>query len=490
MSFNSPASLNLPASTAVKLMVARQAAYPVWADVTNTYTWSYTVGYETVGSLSSSSTDSVVMAFEANINTWSTGNLAATRSFLGVAGSSGSPRYSIMGIDQNCGSVPFTYVPADATVNIIVVTRATSVPAGNTTAMLDYDAWNSPGQANTFKGITINISGGNTGAVYTTTFSENSWIRPRSLQVVASGAAGAAVAPAYLLFIQVSPPGVTATYTPSGSTAGTVALTGPPTGRTFMPLMEPAEFANSTLPWYSTRTTATSFLGTNVTQVLNKGGTVLAGRVSPQVENPFQANSSYISLLHPSEKAYLPLETGVYTYCPPSTDLASFWDYTVSTVIGIASCPVYRLDNDAMVNIMFLTASSVDESLACNVDWHVEFRTSSALFQIGLSGITLEAFHQAQLALASAGFFFENPEHKSVLGKVITAVRKIAPSAIGMLNPLAGRAAQLLLSDRPQNKMKTTTTDRSGYNGPPKVKASGKRPKSKPKVKKGKGKKK
>ena len=205
MSFNSPASLNLPASTAVKMMVARQAAYPVWADVTNTSPWSYTVGYETVGSLSSSTTDSVPLTFEANINTWSTGNLTANRSFLGVAGSSGNRSYSIMAVDQDCGSCPFTYVPAGASLNIVVVTRATTIPAGNTSAMLDYDVWSSPGQANTFKGSSISILGGNTGAVLNTTFSENSWIRPRSLQVVAAGAAGAAVAPAYLVFIQVSP---------------------------------------------------------------------------------------------------------------------------------------------------------------------------------------------------------------------------------------------------------------------------------------------
>jgi hypothetical protein len=239
--------------------------------------------------------------------------------------------------------------------------------------------------------------------------------------------------------------GSSAVYTPSTTTGGTLALSGAGT-RGVIPLVAPSEFANSALPWFATRTTASAVLGTNVTQVLSKAGTVLGGRVSPNVVSPWQVTKSYITALHPAEKAWLPLETGLYTYCPPSTDMADFWDYTLNTAAGAAATPVYRLDNDAMVNVIYVTPGSTTEQLAVTASWHIEFRTSSALFQVALSGMTLESFHQAQLALAAAGFFFDNPDHKAIISKIIGAVNKVAPyamAALQVVNPKMAAVAKL-----------------------------------------------
>lgn len=467
MGFNAPTTLPLPASTAVKIMVARQAGYPVWAERTFSSPWSYQVGYHT--SQGPASTAGIGMIAESSITEmyyWVVGNSTASTTVTGATGSSKPFSYPPLAVDSQLGGEPWLYVPAGCTLGVFVGEPLVAAPV-NVDVTVNFEAWRSPGQCNHWKGLGGTINTGFFSTYLPQAVTENTWIRPTSLTQNTPDIAAARVYRDMQIHCVVFPTaGVTATALQYNTTQGSINLAGTPTGQIFLPLIEPAEFVNSTLPWYSTRTTAAAFLGTNVSQVINKGGTVLGGRVAPQVENPFTVGSAYITQLHPAEKAYLPLESGVYTYVPPSTDLADFWDYTLCTSSTLSSAPVYRLDNTSLVNVMFLTASAVSEFLACNVDWHVEFRTSSALFQIGLSAMTLESFHQAQLALAAAGFFFENPEHKAVLGRVIEAVRKIAPSAIGMINPLAGKAAQYILSSKPKKQVKTTTLEGSGYTGP------------------------
>jgi hypothetical protein len=334
--------------------------------------------------------------------------------------------------------------------------------------VVDYEVWTSPGEVTTentpaliIAASTMSIStvlaatGGSTGR----------WVRPVTFHV----SSGVISQGSYGIDVIVSNAS-TLTFTPANGTLGGLVVTGLGV-RSFVPLVYAAEFANSQLPWFSTRTTATAALFTNVTQVLNKGGTVLCGRVSPQVLSPWAVTSSYVNNLHPAEKAFLPYETGAYTYCPPSTDMASFYDYTVPVSGPLTSqAPVYRLDNDSLVNHLFFSAPALTgETLAVTVDWHVEFRTSSALFPIGLSTVTLEAFHQAQISLAAAGFFFENPEHKSVLSRVTSAVRKYGPTVASAIHPMAGaavRAGTLMLDSKPRNKMKTTSADSSGITKP------------------------
>jgi hypothetical protein len=176
--------------------------------------------------------------------------------------------------------------------------------------------------------------------------------------------------------------------------------------------------------------------------VLNKGGTILAGRVDPKGGNAWATTQAIIAAKHPSEKAYLALETGLYTYCPPSTDLATFYDYTspTSSYLSSALIPVYRLDNDALVNVFFLTSPAATASVfAVNVDWHIEFRTASTLFDVGISTISLETLHQAQLSLIQVGFFFENFDHKVILRGILSAAKWAAPHLAGALNPELGR---------------------------------------------------
>lgn len=496
MGFSQPATLPLPASTEVKLMVARQAAYPAWATQATPSGASYGALFS---GLETGPTGTPTLAqFEQRVARVTAGNSAGFGGQPAISGSTtigwGVP---ILGRDAGTGAMPWFWVPPGWTLYFLVCNAQGSTVSGvgsNVAVQLNMDYWTAPGEFATTSAGTNTITSGSAGTAITTSFN-NLWVRPNSIAMVTAASFDAL---GYSCFAFAC--SGTATYTP-GVTAGALTVAGAVT-TSFYPLVFPAEFGNSQLPWSAARTTASAVLCTNVSQVLNKAGTVLAGRVNPVVNNPFGTTSVVIQSLHPAEKAWLPLETGMYTYCPPSTDMSLFMDYTISTAAGLgalapAPTPVYRLDNDAMVNLAFLTAGAVTESLAVTASWHLEFRTSSALFQVALSGMTLETLHQAQLALAAAGFFFENPEHKSVLERVTKGVYKIAPAAMAVLhavNPTAARviaaghnAAAAAMRPRkvsvPQAKMKmpTTSARASGMLGvrPAKQKASVRKTKKK-----------
>lgn len=481
MGFNVPTTLALPANTPIKVMLSRQATYPAWAEQTfSGAAYQSNFIFDQVAAPTGTTTQ--FAATGPTLSGWKVANTPAGTYSVGMTGvtNSFSP-YPVLGLDQGTGYVPWTWIPSNWVSEAVV---GTSTPfAAQVTFAVTCEIWSSPGEGfQQFQALGTTAAGNcSTRVSLPATSGSGYWVRPRSIDISVSVAStSVAIGPTLTIFTCAG----TATFSGSTSTQGTYNIT-PVSTTGFMPLVIPAEFANSQLPWYSTRTTAAALLGTNVSQVLNKGGTVLAGRVAPQVVNPFSVPSSYINSLHPAEKAFLPLETGVYTFAPPSTDLAEFWDYTLNTSTGALAAPLYRLDNTSLVNVMFLTATAVAEQLAVNVDWHVEFRTSSALFQIGLSPVTLETLHQAQIALATVGFFFENPEHKKILSAVIAAAKKYGPAALGVVNPTAGKVAAgavKILSSKPKNQMKSTSAAASGM--------TPKQPKPKAPKKKGAGKKK
>lgn len=442
MAFTQPLSVELTTGRDTKFLVTRQAGFPVWADFTST-------GGVFVYDYSTSSPDTAnnavhVMNVMPSLLSWGIGNrLAASGTYAisGIAGgnTNGLLPYPTTAMDAATGPNTWVYVPPNW--NWYTIVNYNAATAGTPTFRINYDVWSSPGEVASFEHSTAAVVGTNTGAATAGTGSNGIWLRPR---MVYAGYAAATVASTGVTVSIIAVAG-TLTYTPSNVSAGSSLVAGAATTG-LLPLTVSSEFANSTLPWYATRTTASAMLGTNVTQILNKAGTVLAGRVSPNVTSPFTVAKQYITALHPAEKAWLPLETGVYTYCPPSTDMAHFWDYTLTTSNGAAPAPIYRLDNDAMVNVVFITPGSVTEQLAVTASWHIEFRTSSALFQVALSGMTLETFHQSQLSLAAAGFFFDNPDHKAIISKIIAATNRIAPYALAALsvaNPKAAAVARV-----------------------------------------------
>lgn len=453
MGFCQPTTLALGSSTPVKVMLARQACYPLWGDQIFSTAWSYQVTYGLTNAPAGSATSRSQSV--SQLNNWSVGPATASTVNAGVAGGTSLSPYPYLGVDNS--PIPFIWVPPGAHAILSVIRSNTT---GTTNVYVTLQSWASPGEF-TSSEVPLTIFPSFASAHYDYGPSIGVWLRPTLLSEQLDATANLSIN--YLNVVVTSGTSVitdNATNFPSMSVAASALPA-------FTPLSSPAEFLNSKLPWYATRTTAASALFSNVSQVLNKAGTVLGGRVSPNVINPFTVDSTYVNTLHPAEKAWLPLETGMYTYCPPSTDLANFWDYTSVSVSSI-SVPLYRLDNDALVNVAFFTAGSVAETLAITLDWHIEFRTSSALFQIGLSTLPLEVLHQAQLSLTAAGFFFENPEHKSVLQKVVSAVKRFAPTLMSVANtafPQYMRAINVAKTLFPQPaamKMQPTSGSKSG----------------------------
>lgn len=408
--FNQPADLYLEANVNTRLMLTRQPTFPAWADQVRTGE-SYYSAYQS-NRLGSDFTDGTVAIFDqiAELGSERTGGIfpdissyaAATERPIGCDNSLHSP------------NSPFMYIPSSYK-TFVVIGNQGAMPAGNYNVW--WEKWESPGETSQFSTL-LTITAGNSGGGASVVVSGNSWIRPLRITMNITPGTG----PSFIGLTLITAAG-NVTYIPSTSTPGSIASAITAT-KAFLPLVAPAEYANSEIPWRSTRLTAVALLATNVSQVLNKSGTILCGRLSPATSDVFNAVAADLQNLHPAEKAWLPLESGMYTYCPPSTDMVMFYDYSKDW--GIESAPIYRLDNDAMVNVASIRPTAA-EQLAVTVSWHQEFRTSSALFQLALSGITLETLHQAQLVLATAGFFFDNWHHEFILSALTSAAGKVVP---------------------------------------------------------------
>lgn len=236
----------------------------------------------------------------------------------------------------------------------------------------------------------------------------------------------------------------------------------------------PKDYSVTSVPWQSTRLTAVATLFTNVTKIMNKEGTVLAGRLNPRNSDIFGFSAGDLQSLHPSEKFFDSLEHGLYTFCPPSTDLVGFYDYTaflpVSYSVGQeAPVPVMVLNNDALVNCIYFADPDGDTALAINTDIHMEFRSTSTLWPIGMSSASLESLHRAQLDLASKGYFFRNDAHLTILNRMIKGVARKVKNArrskkkVKVNNQPSLGKKDLIMSTKPQKVIQTTTMKASGW---------------------------
>lgn len=480
MGFNQPSTLELPAGSKTAITLFRQATYPLWAD--------YFTSYALVTYHNTSYQQQTVpgtFPVPRSISGWVCGTQSTTGggSVPGVTAAVGDSAFTepLFAADRGMPGSEWLYFPGNNSVVAnafagFVFTRNAAHTAAHS-IRVEVEVWSSPGESYTVMTGYGAITAGDWGSTYMSVAwalpSTGCWFRPVNIQISNNATE---YLTGWTLTTVVTLGGTAPTYVPTTSSASAIALGTLPGAVAHMPLVVPVEFKNSPLPWYATRTTAAAVLGTNVSQVLNKGGTILAGRVSPAVKNAWQVASDYIAALHPAEKSFLPLETGVYTYAPPSTDLIEFHDYTLNTSAGAEMAALFLLSNDSMYNKLFITPTAVSEVLAVTASWHIEFRTSSALFPVALSSLTLETLHQAQLVLAESGFFFENPEHDGLLNKVIRTAKRLIPEVVTTVNPVAGRILKSFAGSVKPKQGKTTMP-------PTTAAASGIAPKAKPQPK-------
>lgn len=475
MGFNAPFPYGV-GSVRQPAILMRQPTFPLWLgrEPTNVL---YGVTYPV------KTGQGQTCEIQAGIDYWFTDNITAkgpaSYTFT-VSGGVSHPDvpWPLLGIDAGTGhSGPqeWIYVPANCFVTVV---HSNNVSYSADPLMnLDYDVWCSPGEF-----ITQTTSSAFTRTLNqtSTTISFGSvaqWFRPKSFRSSAATEA-AASAGTVAIIVHTGVATITGAATGSGWTCAIV----PAAVRCMLPATYPAEFINSPLPWSATRLTAVSALFTNTTKIQNKEGTVTAGRLNPQLVNVWvkSSDTSVLTNLHPAEKAFMGLESGHYTYCPPSTDLGMFYDYTVNTTalstkdsnnsaITSVSVPIIRLDNDSMVNMMIFFDPDGSTNLAVNLDWHIEFRSSSSLWQLGLSTLTIEAMHQAQLALVAAGFFYSNATHVTTIASILKTIAKWAVAAYPYAQRIIEPRTNALLLDSTPGKRTTppsTSAKASGWDGP------------------------
>lgn len=235
---------------------------------------------------------------------------------------------------------------------------------------------------------------------------------------------------------------------------------GPPTSGTaagLYPFNPPPDFGTtSNYPWVSSKCNSSAALATNISQVTEKQGTVLAARLMAS-DNPWTPNPSLLATRTPSEKYFGAFETGLYQFSSPGPESQTYQiayrtlqggnnfpsGPTIPTVAVYS--PLYRLDDTGYYNVAIFTDNSTSPypSIAFTVDWVVEFRSSSPLFPPAVSSTTLEAVHQAHLAVGMLNPFTENPKHALLRGIVSHAVDGIMR---GVLGPAYGPARALVTS--------------------------------------------
>lgn len=211
---------------------------------------------------------------------------------------------------------------------------------------------------------------------------------------------------------------------------GTIATpTAGASGVILVPFSAPPEMTNSVTPYQSTRATAVGVLFQNVTAIVNKEGTVTAGRLTSmpdiQLYKPSML-SYYINSIAPGERYFGALEHGLYSFALPDARTEDFRCGTEKST----GTPLFHIDGFAYVNMIVFSDldSTAGTTLAITLDRHLEFRTTSALFSTALCLTPLEDWHRAQLACAQIRPFHENPVHLAAIAKMaLSAAKSLAP---------------------------------------------------------------
>lgn len=451
MGFN--ASLTTSVGSGDRFLLFRQAFWPLWMQAKDNLGWAYGVTY-TLSHMETTVNSVYEYAEPTGVFGVFNGTSSSGVSVPTISGSIGNnpAGYAVLGVDAGTGSMPWVWIAPGA--KLVVSSPKTAAAA---IVKVNVEFWQAPGVTSMLSNSIVTFTTSTTVATASTSgnYVDGYWARIRSVQY------GAPVSSSLDNVLTL------------GCAIGTINVGGDPetwtiTGSTtncFLPATCSSEFTNSALPWSSTRLTAVAALFTNTTKVMNKEGTVLWGRINPMLTDPYRFSATTLSTLHPAEKAFMDLETGCYAYNPPSDDMNSFHPYVQTLGTSRVFYPVQRLDNLAMVAAAVFNDPDGGTNLAINLDWHVEFRTSSTLFQIGVSNLPLEALHGAQLACLKAGFFSSNLDHRALIQAVISGLGSLHP-LLRVMAPIAsglyGATSVAVGKDPAHNTPQATSGQKSG----------------------------
>ncbi len=224
-----------------------------------------------------------------------------------------------------------------------------------------------------------------------------------------------------------------------------------PTGqfKSLFPFSFPAEFVNSRTPYERTRLNSSAALFTNVSAVLSKEGTVLAARLRNASVDPWTFGIVDLNSTHPSLRYYGPLEKGLYTFTTPSGNEGKFSDNVIDIGAPVGnssptSRPLFNFMDIGLYNAFVfsdLGSASGATNLAASCYVHLEFETNSSLFTPGVSLLTLEHLHAAEVALLRFGHFHENPLHwAAIKTAALSALRAVGPMIAPVVRHYATKA--------------------------------------------------
>lgn len=158
------------------------------------------------------------------------------------------------------------------------------------------------------------------------------------------------------------------------------------------PMEAPLAFTDSVEPYRWARVNASTLIASNATAVLNKEGTVLAGRLATTTVWPWAATEANLHAIPPQLRYFRPLESGFRTYTLPPTQNGSFID--TYGMWGSNAVPLYPLELNCMFTLLALTdpGTTTASSLAISYHQHREFVPTTQLFPVGVSRFSIDQF--------------------------------------------------------------------------------------------------
>jgi len=198
----------------------------------------------------------------------------------------------------------------------------------------------------------------------------------------------------------------------------------------------------------SARSNGSSMLMSNVSQVMNVGGTILADKAPDSTIYSLTNTLTTIATNAGDEgvSAILNGATGLYTWARPTAQIEQFVNFT-----NEFGAPIYHLDEVYPQHVITVFPGSVDQNFKLELSCVLEFLTPNELYPKAMSRITAAQKDGYLMALKTYPTFTENPLHikqllQSLRKGAVDYARKagnlaavVAPAA-SLYNPAAGAA--------------------------------------------------
>lgn len=435
----SDGSRSIPDGTSCRAVLTRDPVFPLWMEQTFTDSSCYLYAYDSDLALAGGQVKgSIIMNSPVWDTLWSGGTPSVNGTLLGVAGLND---ICPVGFDKQA----YIYIPKGAFLHVQFETASSTDQAG----ALEMDiSWWYRGE---FALATLRLDAAAKSFVFRGT---------AGTTTKTSGAVISSPSAIYSGYIPWGFCAVTALRINSGTVVASStgnklyfgwdsgnSLTSPSGNvKIMMPVFRPPEYNNSRVPYTKCRCNASAALFTNVGAALYKEGTILAARLKSSEVNFYDFVENDINSTHPSLRYYGPLEKGLYTFSSPSAENPiSDRVYNIvssDSAMDVLTKPLFDFQQVGTFNAIVFTdlgSGTGSTQLAVSAYTHIEFETTSALFNIGVSRAPLESLHAAEVALLTFGHFHENPIHWAALAAAAkSALRVVAPMVAPYVKMAAG----------------------------------------------------